>query len=197
MRRAAIAMLAALPLLVLPLLLPGVAAADEITVRTAQLAPVEDGYALDADFTLDLTGRLEDALHKGVALYFVTEFECTRPRWYWLDERVATASRTTRLSFHALTRTYRLSSGSLHLTFPTVGEALRALGTVRGWTVLERGALAPDMTYAATVRLRLDLAQLPKPFQVSALANREWTLASPWYRWNFTTAPRESNGGAQ
>jgi hypothetical protein len=193
LRRATLAMLAALPLLAPLLVAPCPAAADEIAVRSARLEAAEDGYELDADFEVDLTARLEDALHKGVTLYFVVEFECTRPRWYWLDERVGAASRTTRLSFHALTRTYRLSSGSLHQTFPTLGEALRALGTVRSWTVIEGGRLAPDTAYAAAARLRLDVTQLPKPFQLSALANPEWTLVSPWQRWGFTTPA--VNGG--
>ena len=38
---------------------------------------------------------------------------------------------------------------------------------------LERGA-----RYDVLVRLRLDIIQLPKPFQVNALASREWQLAS-------------------
>jgi len=190
-------MLAALPLFVTLLVASCPAVADEIAVRSARLEPADDGYALDADFDFDLTGRLEDAMHKGVALYFVVEFECTRPRWYWLDERVGAASRTTRLSFHTLTQTYRLSSGSLHQTFPTLGEALRALGTVRSWTVMERGQLAPETAYAAAARLRLDVTQLPKPFQVSALANPEWTLQSPWRRWTFTTPAVEGEGRGQ
>jgi hypothetical protein len=190
-------MLAALALVVPLLVAPVAGIADEVAVRGARLEPAEDGYALEADFELDLTGRLEDALHKGVALHFVVEFECTRPRWYWLDERIGTASRTTRLSFHALTRTYRLSSGSLHQTFPTLGEALRALGTVRGWTVLERGRLAPDTVYASATRLHLDVSQLPKPFQVSALANPEWTLFSPWQRWTFSTPAAQREEGAR
>jgi len=181
MRRAVLAILAALSLAA-----SSGAWADEIAARGARLTPVEDGFALDAEFEFDLTGRLEDALHKGVALYFLAEFEFTRPRWYWLDERIGAASRTTRLSYHALTRTYRLSAGTLHQTYPTLGEALRVLGTVRGWTVLERGQLAPDTTYAGAARLRLDVSQLPKPFQVSALANRDWTVASQWQRWTFT-----------
>jgi len=190
-------MLAALPL-VAPLLV-GLcpAAADEIAVRSARLEAAEDGYALDADFQVDLTPRLEDALHQGVTLYFVVDFELSRPRWYWLDEQIGAASRTARLSFHALTRTYRLSSGTLHQTFPTLGEALRALGTVRSWTVIDRGRLAPDTTYAAAARLRLDVTQLPKPFQLSALANPEWTLASPWRRWRFTTPAGNGEGEAR
>ncbi len=161
----------------------GVAAADEIEIRAAGLAPTDEGIVLNADFEVDLTARLEDALAKGVPLYFVVEFECYRPRWYWLDERIGTATLNLRLSFHALTRTYRLSSGTLHRSYPTLAEALLALTRVREWLVLPRGALRPDTTYAAYVRMRLDTAQLPKPFQVSALANREWTLASPWKRW--------------
>ncbi|MCZ7565931.1 MAG: DUF4390 domain-containing protein [Burkholderiales bacterium] len=189
-------MVAALPLLASSLALPPAALADEVAVRGARLEPIEEGYALDADFDLDLTARLEDALHKGVALYFVIEFECTRPRWYWLDERVATAARSLRLSYHALTRTYRLSSGSLHRTYPALGEALRVLGTVRGWIVIERGQLAPDTTHVAATRVRLDLTQLPKPFQVSALANRDWTLASPWHRWAFESSPAPGEDAA-
>ncbi len=166
----------------------GVATADEIEVRAAALAPNDEGIALNADFDLDLTARLEDALAKGVPLYFVVEFECYRPRWYWLDEKIGTATLNLRLSFHALTRTYRLSTGTLHRSYPTLAEALLTLTRVREWLVLPRGALRPEATYTAYVRMRLDTTQLPKPFQVSALANREWTLASPWKRWEVNGA---------
>ena len=159
------------------------AVAEEIQVGVTRLVASEEGIVLDADFALDLTPRLEDALTNGVPLYFVFEFESTRPRWYWFDEKIGAATLTARLSFHALTRTYRLSTGALHQSFATLDEALRALGRVREWLVLPRDALRPDTTYNAYVRIRLDTTQLPKPFQVSALANREWALASPWRKW--------------
>lgn len=160
-----------------------VAAAEEIEVRTARLAATDEGIVLNADFEFELTSRLEDALTNGVPLYFLVEFECYRPRWYWLDQKIGAATLTVRLSFHALTRTYRLSTGALHQSLPTLAEALRALTRVRSWLVLSRGALRADTTYNAYVRMRLDTAQLPKPFQVSALANRDWVLASAWKRW--------------
>lgn len=169
-------------------LLAGPAAADEIAVTQARLVATDEAIAVEADFQFDLTGRLEDALGKGVPLYFVVEFECFRPRWYWFDERIVAAARSSRLSFHALTRTYRVTTGALHQSFPTLDEALRAIGLVRAWHVLPKGALRPDTTYAAYVRMRLDTSQLPKPFQVSALANREWNLASPWKRWEVEGA---------
>jgi hypothetical protein len=161
--------------------------ANEIAIRDVRLAPAEEGYALTADFGLLLSDRLERALNEGVPLYFTFEFECTRPRWYWFDERVAQKKHQARLSFHALTRTYRLSTGALHQTFASAEEAVRALGIVRGWRVLDASDLAPGSSYEAGVRMALDVDQLPKPFQVSALTNREWTLASPWARWGFST----------
>jgi len=190
-RLARAALFAALLACVLALAPP--AHADDILVGRAALEGVEDGYVLSADFDFELSTRLEDALSKGVPLYFLVEFELTRPRWYWFDERPVATSQSWRISFHALTRTYRVTSGTLTQSFPTLSEAMRTISRVRGWTVIERGQVKPETRYLAAVRMRLDTTQLPKPFQVSALANREWTLSSSWYRWEFTTpgaAPR-------
>lgn len=173
------------------------AQADEIAVRDTRLIVGEEGVALHADFGVTLTSRLENALHMGVALYFTMEFECTRPRWYWLDDRIASVSRSTRLSFHALTRTYRLSTGTLHQSYPTLDEALHVLGQARQWIVLANDQLRPETHYMVAVRMRLDVSQLPKPFQVSALANREWTLSSEWQRWAFATPAGTAEAGAK
>ena len=40
--------------------------------------------------------------------------------------------------------------------------------------------------YEAAVRMKLDVNQLPKPFQVNALASRDWQLGSDWHRFAFT-----------
>jgi hypothetical protein len=164
------------------------AAAEEIEVGATSLVGSAEGVVLNADFTLELTPRLEEVLAQGVPLYFLVEFEFLRPRWYWLDEKIGAATLTARLSFHALTRTYRLSTGTLHQSFTTLDDALRALGRVREWLVLPPGTLRADTSYNAYVRMRLDVAQLPKPFQLSALANRDWSLSSTWKRWPVSGA---------
>jgi hypothetical protein len=161
------------------------ALAGEVEIRNPQLVVVEDAYILGADFSFEFNSRLEEAVGKGVVLYFVTEFELTRPRWYWLDEKVVSRSQTFRLSYHALTRQYRLSTGALHQSFETLGETLRMLSRLRNWSVLEKSAVKVDDTYLAGLRLRLDLTQMPKTFQVTAIANRDWDLASDWMRWTF------------
>ena len=162
------------------------AQAAEISLRAPHLQATDDGYSVSADFNINFNARLEEAVARGVVLYFVAEFELARPRWYWLDEHVVSRSQTWRLSYHALTRQYRLSAGALHQSFPSLDEALRILSRLRNWQVVDKSALRTDETYLASLRLRLDLTQMPKTFQVSALANKDWNLASDWVRWSFS-----------
>lgn len=174
--------------LLLLVFVPALAWTAEIEVQDPKLSATEDGYVLSADFKFELTSRLEEAVNRGVALNFVTEFELTRERWYWFDSKLVTASQNHRLSYHALTRQYRLSTGGLHQSFETLGDALRVLSRVRQWLVIDKGMAAGD-GYQAALRLHLDVAQLPRPFQISALGNKDWTLASEWKRWTTALQP--------
>jgi hypothetical protein len=173
------------------------ARADEIDVTDARLAATDDGVVLAADFAFELNPRLVEAATNGVPLYFAVEFELTRPRWYWFDERAATKRLLLRLSYHALSRYYRLSTGALQQNYATLEEALNVLRRVRNWQVVERSTVLADASYEAAVRMRLDVTLLPKPFQLSALTSRDLNLESSWKRFTFrppapSPAPVES-----
>ena len=175
----------------------GIARADVIEVTDVRLAATEDGVVLAADFAFDLNPRLAEVVTNGVPLYFVVEFELTRPRWYWFDEKAAVKRLQLRLSYHALSRHYRLSTGVLQQNYATLEEALNVLRRVRSWQVVDRGAVLADANYEAAVRMRVDGTLLPKPFQLSAITNREFNLESPWRRFTFrppaaASAPPES-----
>jgi len=185
LRRGARAALAA-AVLILGMLAAASAPADVIVVKSAELRAEEEGYYLNAEFEFSLNSTLDEALQKGVPLYFLLEFEISRPRWYWLDEKVTSSTTQYRVSYNALTRQYRIASGLLGLTFESLDEVERFLSRVTAREVAGRDQLAKGTRYEAALRLRLDVNQLPKPFQMSALASREWTLASEWYRWSFT-----------
>ena len=167
------------------------AQATEISIRNLQLVANEDGYSLAADANINFNTRLEEAVDKGVVLYFAADFELTRARWYWFDEQIIRRSKTFQLSYHALTRQYRLSTGALHQGYASLDEALRVLSHLRNWQVLDKGEVKAGQNYVAALRLRLDLTQMPKTFQVSALANKDWNLSSDWLRWSFS--PSESS----
>jgi len=74
--------------LLLLVFLPVLAWTAEIDIAAPQIVAGDDGYVLSADFTFELNQRLEEAVTKGVVLYFVADFELSRPRWYWLDEKL-------------------------------------------------------------------------------------------------------------
>jgi hypothetical protein len=176
-------------LLLVALLLAPSAHAEGIQVKAAELLPVEGGYALVANYEIALTPTLEEALVRGLTLSFVTDFELVYPRWWTLNlwNRVVTDFRIDqRLSYNALTRQYRLSFGSLHQNFDALGDALAVLGRVRRPAAVPQQQVEPGVVYEAALRLRLDTSRLPKPLQVDALASRDWSLTSDWYRWTFT-----------
>jgi hypothetical protein len=161
------------------------ARADDIEVVDARLAVSDEAYTLSADFAFKLNARLVEAVANGIALYFVVDFELTRRRWYWFDDKAADKRLQIRLSYWPLTRQYRLSTGVLHQNYATLEEALNVLRRVRGWQVLERSAPLAEANYEAAVRMRLDTTLLPKPFQLSAITSRELNLESPWQRFIF------------
>jgi Domain of unknown function (DUF4390) len=168
------------------------ARADEIEVRDVALRSVEDGLALDADFAFELTPRLAEVVGNGVPLYFRVDFELTRSRWYWFDETAASRRLLLRLSYHALSRQYRLSTGALQQSFATLEEALDVLKRVRNWLVVERTVRLSSSDYEAALRMRLDTAMLPKPFQLSALTGRDLQLESAWKKFIVRPPVRKS-----
>lgn len=161
-------------------------AAQGIAIREATVAASDDGYQLDADFDIQLSPRLEEAVNRGVALYFVVDFELTRPRWYWFDAKPVQLSKTYKITYTPLLRQYRLSVGNVYQNFTRLDEAVRVLARVRGWPAAEKGTLGRDGPYLAQIRMRLDTSQLPKPFQLDAVGSRDWNLSSDWHRWNVT-----------
>lgn len=157
----------------------------ESVIRSAEIVPGDGGYVLNADIDIELNPRLIDAVARGVSLYFTTEVVIERPRWYWLNETVARRSLDYRVSYHAITRSYRLSVGNLHQSFDELDDVVRTMQRVRNWLVAETGALEAGVSHEVALRFRLDTSQLPKPFQVTAIGSSDWNLGTEWIRWTF------------
>ena len=166
----------------------GIAGAGSIEPTRANLFPTDEGYALSADFAIDLGSRVEDAVTHGVPLYFNLELEVTRPRRYWIDEHVLSHSLTYKLSYNALTRHFRLGTGGLQRSFDTLPEALRAMGRISALPITEKSTLKSGESYEAKLRLALDRSQLPKPFQLDAITTRDWQVDSKSLQWQVIPA---------
>ena len=156
--------------------------ADGISINKAEARLNEDGYQLVANYDVHLPLVAQQALTRGIPLYFVGEFSLTRSRWYWLDEEIFQGEQTVKLSYNVLTRQYRISRGALYQNIASFEDALNILSRQSSATIPSE-LMKKDGNYIAAVRLRLDNAQLPKLLQVNALAGKDWTINSDWYRW--------------
>ena len=157
--------------------IPNVASAEGIKVRQVQIEPAESGLLVNASFQIELPPELGDAVKKGIPFHFLAELNITRGRW----------------SYQPLTQQYRVSGGGLTLSAATLNEALIQLGSIGAWQVADSNTLEPGKQYQAEIRLRLDLAQLPKPFQINALNAREWNLSSDWQRFAFVLTTKNTS----
>ena len=159
------------------------AAASEMVRLRPALTGQDESFT--SDIEVGLNPRVEDAIRHGIAVYFVLDATIESPRWYWVDETVVAESLSYRLSYHALTRSYRLAIGTFHQTFDSLDAAVRTMSRVRRWRVAGVDALEAGQSYNVALRFRLDTDLLPRPFKVSALGSRDWSIDTDWTTWTF------------
>ena len=150
----------------------------------------EDGIYLSANVRFDLPNPVEDALVKGIAMFFVVEADIYQSRWYWTDRRVASAARTIRLAYQPLTRVWRVNivngvvqgAGGLRATlnqnYDSLTDALSAVQRLSRWRVADNADLEPDASYKLDFSYSLDLSQLPRPFQIGVVGQKDWTISA-------------------
>ena len=149
----------------------------------------EEAVYLSASVRFDLPPVVEDALLKGIPMFFVAEADIYRDRWYWYDRRVTTATRTLRLAFQPLTRRWRLNvlSGAISVTglrasfsqsYDSLPDAMASIQRISRWRIADAAEIDPETRHNVEFRFRLDLSQLPRPFQIGVAGQKDWTIAA-------------------
>ena len=187
---------------------PAASAAAPTEITQLRTERAEDGVYLSAVVRFDVPPVVEDALLKGIAIYFVVEADVYRDRWYWTDLRVASAARTLRLAYQPLTGRWRVnivsglitSSSGLRATlsqnYETLPEALSAIQRVSHWKIADTSEVEPGEQYMLNLNFWLDLSQLPRPFQIGVAGQRDWTISAQLKdRLRLTPAPPAAEGG--
>lgn len=170
--------------------LPVAASADSMTTELTafELERTEEGLFLSATVKFDLPSVVDDVLHKGIPVFFVAEAELRRDRWYWYDKRVVTVARHMRLAFQPLLRRWRLQVSAnpmgnnglgvtLSQNFDSLPDAMAAIQRFSRWKIADPAGLDADGRFNVDFQFRLDVSQLPRPFQIGALGQSEWSLA--------------------
>lgn len=173
-------------LFLLLLLLPAaVIQAEGIRIKSFSLTATGQGYDMSMDSEIALNATLEQALEKGIVLYFVTKFSLIDSRWYWLSDEVARSKYRVGLRYYALTRQYHLNHPSFSQNYNSLQEALQALGQLQDYPLTVKSELKQDTDYIASLRIWLDVTRMPKPFQVEALGSNQWNLRSDKLEWRM------------
>lgn len=149
---------------------------EGVEVSNLSVARTDQGLTLDFAARIWPNRTVEDALQRGIPVYFIAEAVVYRPRWYWRDERVSRVSRSWRVSFQPLTSSWRVGSGGLSQTVGSQAEALALVSRFSGWKITDSGHLPVDQRFYVEFAYRLDTSQLPRPMQLSVGALNEWAL---------------------
>ena len=151
-------------------------AAQGVELATLQTGREDGGLTLEFAVRLKMPRAVEDALYRGVPVYFVAEAVLRRSRWYWRDQRVATVQRSWRIAFQPLTGQWRVGLGGLNQTYATLDEALASASRSAGWRLTELSRLDPDNSYYVQFSYRLDSSQLPGPMQFGLGGQSDWSV---------------------
>ncbi len=153
------------------------ARADGLDLTGFSLTRDEQGLLLDYTARIELPRAVENALQKGVPLYFVAQADVLRSRWYWRDKRVTRATRNWRLTWQPLTRHYRINLGSVSQNYDTLPDALGSIQRATRWKLADASVLEDETRQYVEFSLRLDTSQLPRPLQIGFGGQAAWDLA--------------------
>ncbi|MDD5028548.1 MAG: DUF4390 domain-containing protein [Rhodoferax sp.] len=187
----ALAWLLALALLCWPAARAGAVqdgAGDAVIAPVLTIERSDNTLWLSAHFNFVLPPVVEDALLKGIPIYFVTQADLLRQRWYWFNHTVASVQRRARLAYHPLTRRWRLSTGtqsvadaapglSLSQNFESLPEAMAAVRRISHWKIADLSSLEPGGQHQVQFRFELDTAELPRPLQIGTLGQSDWVVS--------------------
>ena len=159
------------------LLWPRPGHAESVELTTFSVVRSDEGVLLSFTANFELPHSVEDALVRGVPLYFEAEANLLQTRWYWRDKRIARAVRSWRLTYQPLTRMYRVSTGGLNQNFETLPEALDVLRRSSRWKIAEAGQVDPEAQNYVEFSYRLDTSLLPRPMQIGIGGEAAWSLS--------------------
>jgi hypothetical protein len=152
------------------------------------LERIDDGLWLSTQLKFELPVVVEDALLKGIPIYFLARADLLRQRWYWTNKTVASVQRRLRLSYHPLTRRWRLNIASgdvaeaaqgmaLNQNFDSLEDAMLTVRRISRWKIADAADIEPGAKYVVEFHFALDVAQLPRPLQIGTLGQSDWLIS--------------------
>ena len=171
---------------------PMVANADGFTIEEAHATFNQTALSVDAQFDLQLSEAVTDALHNGVSLQLITTLDLFTRRPYIWDPRIARWAFTQQIRYHSLTNRYILTSpqqkesrsySSLDDLFSDI-ESFSFQSDILGDTLPES-----KNGYKLQLRIALDNTVLPTPLRIMTYILPAWKLRSDIQEWPVVIEP--------
>ena len=159
--------------------------ASDFEVQTVRTRLVDGVYLLDADIAVTFSEVSLEALDSGVPLTVLVELDIVQTRKLAWNKRVARLTARNELRIHALSGKYLVKnlSSDVTVSYPTLNEAILALGNLQNIPILDSHLLDESKHYQLNLRARLDIEALPSPLRPVAYLSSLWRRSSEWYTW--------------
>jgi Domain of unknown function (DUF4390) len=163
--------------------------AGTFEVRNAAIEHNEQNYLLSAQIQLPVDDPVRVALRQGLPLKLELEIEVSRPRRFWPDATLATATEQYALTYHAVTDRYRVEKGadqgpgSAPSTFADLDAALASLGRIDKLAIVEQSKVDDARRYNVNVRATISVGDLPATLKILMFWREDWKRSTEWYTW--------------
>jgi len=170
----------------LTLLVPGSANAQGFKIIQADATFDQSSLSVDAQFDLQLTETVSEALYNGVSIQLLTTLDLFTRRPYIWDQHIAQWAFTQQISYHSLTNRFVLNSpqskesrsySSLNDLFSDIRD-FSFQSDILGDTLP-----ASKHGYKLQLRIVLDNSVLPAPLRVMTYISPAWKLHSDIHEW--------------
>jgi hypothetical protein len=166
---------------------PGGPLDGEFEIHSAFVVVEQGVLKLSAHVQYPLTEPIRSALRDGVTLAFDLDLNMSRHRRLWLNATVLDMTLRRELTYHAVTDRYvvRNDSGEEQASFPTLEDALDALGRIEDLPILVKSQLHGDGPWQVSVRAGVRRGRMPDTLRTLMFWSDGWHRTSDWYTWTL------------
>ena len=140
-------------------------------------------YHLNADLIYQFSDEIKEALSNAVTITLVLKIAINQKRNYIWNKNIAKLEQRYTLHYHGLSQRYILTylNTQTHISFARLQTALRVLGELRDFPLLDASLIKPKEHYQVELKTLLDIEALPAPLRPVAYFSEQWRLKSKTY----------------
>ena len=156
-----------------------------VKIEQVKLTYANNKATLEADLHFQLSATVEDALHRGISLYWDVDIVLKQKQWagLWYKTLFAQSNRYS-LTYYTLLDNYRLKdeSNQAFSRFSSLSEALTYMRHIM-YSPLPMKDYHLDQCVTGVLNVTFDKEMLPAPLRPIAYVDQQWDLSANERQW--------------